>query len=252
MSLHSVIQTVTTKTAANAPTLLAASAVVGVVSTALLTGSASFRAASILSENPVGGSDAKEKFINSTKLVWKEYIPPALTCATTIAAIIAGHRVSAARTAAFASLYSISERALSDYKDKVVEQLGKNKEEKIRHDLAQDKTDEVVAANPTVVFTEGKTLCVDSYSGRPFTSNIEDLRGGVNKFNAEVLSEGYGSLNRLYDFIGLAPTANGDYVGWSSDDILEARYSSTLVEGTKPAFVIDFHNHPEPRFNYFN
>lgn len=251
MTIQTIVQGLIQTTQKNAPVLLAASAIVGTVTTAALAGKGAYKAAKVLDGFDMVDMEPKERFVEQVRQTWKLYIPAVASCGITIGAITLGHTITTRRAAAYMSLYTLSEKALTEYKAKVVEQIGASKEEKIRESLAQDRTDEAAAKNPIVVVGSGKTVCVDAFSGRTFEARIEDVKAGINEFNAEVLRDGYGSLNRLYYYIGLEDTAQGDTVGWTSDMILEPLYTATLIKGSQPAFEIEFRNNPKPRFNYF-
>ena len=61
------------------------------------------------------------------KATWKCYIPAAVMGAFTIACFIGSNRVSALRTAALSSAYSMTEKALNTYEQKVIDILGAEK-----------------------------------------------------------------------------------------------------------------------------
>ena len=61
------------------------------------------------------------------KATWKCYIPAATTGVLSATCIIGASRVNLRRNAALATAYKISETALSEYKEKVVETIGEKK-----------------------------------------------------------------------------------------------------------------------------
>ena len=57
------------------------------------------------------------------KITWKCYIPAAVTGIAATACVIGANSVHASRNAALATAYHLSSAALTEYKDKVVENL---------------------------------------------------------------------------------------------------------------------------------
>lgn len=229
----------------NSPAILTGIGVVGVVATAYFTGRATFRAAEVLEKE----EDRRNAFEtrgpitprDKIELLWKLYIPAVSTGTFTIAAIIFANRIGTRRTAALASAFAISERAMSEYQEKVVEKLGEKDEQKIRDEVAIDR----VARQPVSqehVFSAngGDVLCMDAYSGRYFTSDMETLHQVRNEVNHTVLNHGYASLTDFYSLLGLAGTAESDNVGWNSDKLLELNITTTVSDTNRPCFVVNF------------
>lgn len=227
----------------NTPAILTAVAVAGAVSTAVLTGKASFQAADLIRQHNDEldindlWMDPKQK----AKLVWKCYIPPAATLALTISSVILINQIGTRRAAGLAAAYGVSEKAFSEYKDKVTETIGKQKEQKVRDDVAQDRvTKNPPPANQVFVNDESKVLCYESYTGRYFQSSMEDLKAAQNAVNYQVNNQYYASLSDFFDQIGLERTKLSDEVGWNSDELLEVSFSTTITEHNKPCLVLDF------------
>ena len=213
----------------NSPTILTSLGVSGVLTTAYLAGKASYE---IGQRNK--GVDAKT-FI---KKYWRVYIPAAISGTLTIACIITGAKIGTKRTAAAYSLLAVSERAFSEYKDKVVETIGKKKEQAVRDEIAQDR----VSKNPTgtVIFGDGTVRCFDAHSGRYFNSDMETLRKAQNDINALLHREDTASLSDFYHMVGLPNTTHSSSVGWESDKMMELEFSTVLSENGIPCISFDF------------
>lgn len=231
----------------NSPTILTSLGVSGTITTAYLAGKASFEAVealtieqnrldSYIKSHPL---DRKEKI----KHVWKIYIPTAVSGVFTIACIIGGTRVSTKRAAAAYSLLSVSEKAFTEYKEKIVEQLGVKKEQAVRDEIAQDR----VTKNPQgmVIVGAGNVLCYDMHSGRYFNSDMETLRKAQNEINAKMIRETSASLSDFYYMVGLPPTSYSDRSGWDSCKLLELKFSTVLSEDQRPCIAFDY-NYIEP------
>ena len=103
------------------------------------------------------------------KAAWKSYIPAAVTGVMSITCLIGASSVNARRNAALYSAYKLSETALTEYKDKVVETIGEKKEKAVRDAVAKDKIEKNPVTKKEVIITEkGNTLCYDTISGRYF------------------------------------------------------------------------------------
>lgn len=232
----------------NSTSILTAVGVTGTVTTAILTGRASFKAAQILEWEQVDkyGLDFREREVGmevkeKAKMVWPLYIPAAGVGMTTITAIIFCNRISSRRTAALAAAYGISERAFSEYKEKVVERLGKTKELAMRDEIAQDKVNKnPIEGREVIIAGSGDVLCYDSLTGRYFQSTIETIKKAENKVNYNIIHHMYDSLSSFYDEIGLPSTEYSEEVGWNLNNILDVTYSTTMSTDGRPCIVIDF------------
>src|SRR4051794_13084208 len=128
-------------------TILTVAGVGGTVATAVLTGRATFRAADILAREKAIVNLAVEENVDPVtlsktekfKFVWAVYLPPVAVGVLTITSIIMANKISSKKIAALAVAGGISERALQEYKDKVVEKLGVRQDQKIRDEVAQDR-----------------------------------------------------------------------------------------------------------------
>jgi Family of unknown function (DUF6353) len=233
----------------NSSTILTALGVTGTASTAYLTGRASFKAARVIDEanqNPPVDPDQDPVYLTKkemVRLIWPLYIPATITGITTIVAIISANRIDSHKIAALTMASSVSERALQEYKTKVVEKLGERQETKIRDEIAQDRVNQNPPKPSEVVLVVGEVLCQDKITGRYFTSTVEKIKGAENDFNHGLLNHGGSSLAEFYSDLGLAPTDYTEMVGWNSDNLVKVQFSTTMTPEGKPCLVVDF-NYP--------
>jgi len=220
----------------NSPAILTGLAIAGTISTAILAGRASFRAAQILSEE-APDLTTKEKFA----LVWKEYIPPVGAAVLTVSATVMSHRISSRRAAAMAAAFAISEKAFEEYRTKIADQIGKKKERAVRDEIAQDHVSKNPVNNSTIIVTgNGDSLCYDDYTGRYFTSSVEKLRKAENDINHQIIHDHYASLSDLYDKIGLPGTGISEQLGWNLDHMLELDITGTISDDGKPCLNVTY------------
>lgn len=200
--------------------------------------------------------DAKKEELGVEKLTaketietaWKCYIPTAIMAATSTACLIGASSVSARRISALTTAYKLSETALTEYREKVVETIGEKKEQVVREKIAKDHVDKNPVSKSEVIVTgNGSTLCMDIISGRYFTSDIDKIKRAQNNLNEQLLKYDYVSLNDFYDEIGLPPIEPlGSDMGWNIvNGQLEFEYSSQLDDKGNPCLVIGHQRGPK-------
>jgi hypothetical protein len=233
----------------NSPEILTAFGVAGVIVTTYLTARASFksqREITEMEENNGYISEEEGQFKERFALVWKNYIPAGISGAVTIACIIGSNKASGNRTAAAVVAYSLTEKAFSEYKERVVEELGKGKSQKIVDQIAQDKVLENPSTSKEVIIIDGEhVLCCELYTGRYFRSNMDRLRKAENEINARIVHECYVALEEFYDLIGLSNTSVSSNLGWSSDRLLSLEFSTVISKDGEPCLAFDY-NYVKP------
>lgn len=245
MTLMGILARAEKLVADNSPQILTALGVAGTVTTAVLTGKASYKHAQHMSEQDPHMSRKEE-----VRRVWKLYIPPVATGAITIASIITANQIGTRRAAAMAAAYAVGERAFSEYKDEVRRRFGETKEQMVRDGVAQHQVNENPVESRQVIITGGgNVLCYEPFTDRYFDSDMESLKKAMNDLNYRLNMDGYASLSEFYDLVGLPHTAYSDDVGWKSDKLLELDFSTTLASDGRPA--ISFTYMVEPLRNYY-
>lgn len=240
--------------AENSPAILTAIGVTGTLATAYLAAKGAFKASDTIREAQEVINQEEISHPLSTReqfdLTWKLYVPAAASAAMTVAAIICSARISDRRTAAMASAYSVVEKSYAEYRAKNLEKVGKTKEQAVRADIAQDKIDQNPVSKTTLVVTgNGETLCFDEWTGRYFTSDMETMRRAVNDFNARIINETYASLSEFYDLLGLTATTESDFVGWSTDKLLDIDIHGAIDKTGNPCLALEFVSKPMARFD---
>lgn len=231
---------------ANSPKIFTLLGIAGVISTSYLTGRASYKAALIIKSNEETDGiepDKNERYKKAVRLTWKLYIPPVTSGIATVGCIFGLSHVTSRRATAAAAAYAISEKMFGEYRDKVEEQIGKGKSQKIRDNIAQDK----VANNSNQVIYVGKglVLCCELFTRRYFRADMESLKKAENEINQMIFSEMYVMMSEFYNLIGLPNTSMSDYVGWDSSRELELFFSTTLSEDGEPCIAFDY-NYTRP------
>lgn len=240
------------------PQILTGIGVAGMITTVVLAVKATPKALELIEDKKEELDAGKLTVVDTVKTAWKPYIPAAVTGVLSTVCIIGGNAVGTRRTAALAAAYKISETALHEYKDAVVETIGEEKSKEVKEKVAQNKLDKnPVVEKQIIVTNKGTFLCYDSLSGRYFQSDIETIRKAQNDINDYLFSEDYASLNMFYDFLGLEHTRLGAELGWKIDSgTLQIEFDSTLASdksqgiapGT-PCLVLDYNVAPKYEFD---
>ena len=235
----------------HSPEILTGIGITGMVASTVLAVKATPKALMLIEEQKIKLDTDKLTPIETVKAAWKPYIPAALTGVVSVSCIIGASTVNAKRNAALATAYTISEKALIKYRDKVIETIGEKKEKEIREKVAQDEVNKKPVSNSPVILTsKGNTLCMDYLSGRYFKSDLDVIRKVINELNREMTYQNYVSLDEFYNKLGLEPIKNSSRLGWNLDDgLIELELSTTLTDSDEPCIVIDYNISPKYDFD---
>ena len=236
----------------HSPEILTGLGIAGMITTTILAVKATPKALRKIKEyeDAILCDHEKIKPINAVKLTWKCYIPAAVTGTVSIACLVGASSVNVRRNAALATAYKLSETALTEYREKVVETIGEKKEKTIKDAIAKDHVEKnPVSQNNIIVTGKGDTLCCDKLFGRYFKSDIDRLKKIENELNRRMRNEDYISLNDFYYEVGLDSVDAGDLLGWNIDrGYVELDFSSQLSSDGTPCLVVSFAS--LPRYDY--
>ena len=246
MDIKKIRNNVVDAVSEKSPEILIGLGLAGMLTSTVLAVKATPKALAILEEE-----DRELSKIDKFKLTWKCYAPAAIGYCTSAACILGAHSVNAKRNAVLAGAYKISENALLEYRDKVVETLGEEKEKEILDSIAEDRVQQgPKQANGVLVAGKGDTLCYDMYSGRYFNSDMDSINRVLNEINYKLMQDNIMSVNDFYDAIGLNPISTGYDVGWNVDEgLIRLYFSSTLTEDGQPCLAMHFDNLPRYDFD---
>lgn len=245
----------------NSPVILTALGVTGTVTTAYLTAKATFKAtkkisdAEFVKKQESGYIKAihkepltkKQKF----KLVWPLYVPAVTTGLMTCTCIVGANYIGTKRAAALATAYSLSQEAVKEYKDKVIEKIGPEDEQTLRNEITQDRVTANPPGQPTqIVIGTGDVLCHDAWSSRYFMSSKNAIEKAQNEINYQINRFDHAALTDFYEKLGLEPTSESDDIGWNSDQPLELLWSTAEAPDGRPCLSYDFATVPLTGFTF--
>lgn len=236
----------------HSPEILTGIGIAGMITTTVLAVGMTPKALRRIEEKKKEEGKDKLTVAETVKTTWKYYIPAAVTGATSIACVIGASKVHTKRNAALATAYKLSETALTEYREKVIETLGEKKEKLVREKIDKDHLEQKPVSKSQVIITnKGNTLCFDYHSGRYFHSDIDTIKKAVNELNRRMVLDMYVSLNDFYDELELEHTSMGDELGWNFDDgLVEIDFSSHLADDGTPCVVMSYR--VAPHRNYYN
>lgn len=235
----------------HSPEILVGIGLTGMIGTTVLAVKATPKALKLIEQKKAEEQTDKLTVIDTVKTTWKCYVPAVVTGVTSAACIIGASSVHIKRNAALATAYKLSETAMAEYREKVVETLGERKEQTIQDKVDADRVKKAAAQSDEVILTTGgKTLCLDPTSGRFFEHDIDRIKDAANELNSQMLHDtfGYASLNDFYDAIDLPHTDVGDMIGWNVHNLIKLRIGSSIAPDGRPCIVLN-HEH-SPRYEY--
>ena len=250
MNLSKVFNDAKILVSKHSPEILTSIGIASMVTTTVLAVKATPKAIKII-ENAEHEKGEKLTVPEKVKVAWKPYVPAVVSGMFGTACLIGANSVNARRNAALATAYKLSETALSDYREKVIETIGEKKERTVRDKVAEEQVNKYpISKNEVIVTSKGDTLCFDPMSGRLFKSNIDLIKKTENLLNKQMIHSisGYVSLNDFYDELGLAHTDVGNSIGWNTDNLIDIEFSAQVSEQGEPCLVIEYLNRPQYEF----
>lgn len=282
MSIANLSSTIAQKLVNHSPAILTAVGAAGVIGTALLTGKAFVQATDLVREteqdrweqldaanplDPDAGEYHEPELYKLTpkekvELTWKIFVPPLLAGTGTLLCVISAQSINSRRSAALLSLYTVTERARTEFQEKAREVLEDEQYEKIQDEIAADRIEgrelpkgfdpgDFQGETPYELKQDGVGVCYDVFSDRYFTSSQAEIDDAINQVNQEMIHQGYADLNMFYGLIGLSDVPYGEKVGWTSDHLMGVRYSYVPAKDGSPCMAVSFKSEPSPAFHKF-
>lgn len=241
------VQAFTTK---HSPEILTGIGIAGMVTTTILAVRETPKALMCINDAAYEKKDYELTTAEKIKACWKCYVPAAVTGAVSVACLVGASSVNLRRNAALATAYKLSETALTEYREKVIETVGEKKERLVRENIDKDHLEKNPVTNNNVIVTgNGDTLCYDSLFGRYFNSDIDKIKRAINELNRELIMDNYVSLNDFYDRLDLDHIEIGDDLGWNVDDgLIDVDFGSQLASNGRPCITLNYTI--APRYGY--
>lgn len=240
----------------HSPEILTGFGIAGMITTTVLAVKATPKALTLIEKKKKEKDVDKLPVVDVVKTAWKPYVPAAVTGVCSVGCLIGASSVNIRRNAALATAYKLSETALAEYREKVVETVGEAKEHLIREKVSKEKVEKnPVNAGDVIITDKGNTLCYDVISGRYFRSDIDRIKRAANELNRRMLTDAFGyiSVNEFYDELDLEHIGVGDDLGWNvSTGLIDIELGSCLAADGTPCVVIDYAVAPKYDFAKFS
>lgn len=194
----------------------------------------------------------------------KYYIPTigfVVVCGT--CCILSCH-IANKQVAAAMGLYTMSEKAFDEFKEKTKELYGERKAEKVSEAVIDDHLTKKPSGNQQIIFASasGRYRCYETWTRQYFISDIESLRRLDNDINDDLNGDtfGYISLKEVYDRMGvpfddIVDESTGEVIYSCAEDLgfnnfsggihrPHFKYSTHLAEDGVPCLAVTFVNKP--------
>lgn len=170
----------------------------------------------------------------------KLYGPAAIIGALSTTCILQSHGIMTKRNVALVSAYTLLAEAYKNYRARVVETLGEEKDEEFHHGLREETfTTKEQDADGKTVKTKRKVLVQDAtglsiyakcfdksnpnYKRESRLLNAAFLEAQQSYANDLLLLRGHVFLNQIYERLGFPDTKEGQLVGWILQDPIQMK-----------------------------
>lgn len=215
--------------------------------------------------------DLAVTYVQRAVAVAKLYAPAVALGAVSIGCLLGSHHILSKRNVALMAAYKLIDEGYANYRKRVIEELGKEKDHEFRHGRVQQKALEEAEKGMKEAAVDENGKKVDLYNDynlpsdyarffdeesvqfrRDITLNQFFLRSQQNYANDLLKARGHVFLNEVYDMLGLPRSTAGQIVGWvygsGGDDFVDFNingsgcYDTDRPEKCLPPkyFLLDF------------
>ncbi len=190
------------------------------------------------------------------------YGPAVVLGTASIYAITSSHNILNKRNAALTAAYAALEKGFAEYRARVVEELGEDKDREFRYgteqvEIVNPKTEKKelvtrVAPGDPSIYARFFDLHSSSWEKEP-EYNMIFLKAQQNYANDLLHARGHVFLNEVYDMLGLPRSKAGSVVGWlrskngTTDNFIDfgvfnkdSDAARNFVNGQEGAILLDF------------
>lgn len=268
----------------NSPKILFGLGIVGFAATTVTACRATLHLEEILDENKKNVEIAKELrekshpdysendfnkdlgyiYARSLVSVAKLYAPSLALGAVSVASLTSSHNILNKRNASLTAAYVGVDKAFSEYRARVIEQLGEDKDRDFRYETEKVSVEETNTKGETKKVKKNQPTRSNDKSmyARFFDElnanwcsnpeyNLIFLRAQQNYANDKLVARGHLFLNDVYDMLGIDRTSAGAVVGWvaggDGDNFVDFgiydgdNYKARdFVNGREGAILLDF------------
>lgn len=230
----------------HSPQILTGLGIAGMITTVVLAVKATPKALELIDEaKKEKGEDLTP--VETVKVAWKPYVKAAVTGTLSTACLVGADSIHTKRATMLTAAYKLSETALSEYKDAVVETIGEKKAEEVKEKVAEKHIQQAPLQEEFVYHTgTGNHLCYDHWSGMYFRSSYNAIKSAQNTLNRAILEENCAGVSVIYDALNLPHTHMSEELGWDSvvHREVEIEVKSKIASNGEPCLVLDYDKVP--------
>ena len=272
-----VVQKAAYKVQKFAPEILTGVGIVGGIGAAILGARATLKLEAVLSDfqeevadlkASLAGEHLSEKeyqkllvrcYVKFSLNMTKLYGPTFTLGLASMASILGAPGIMRRRQVALIAAYKTVEAAFSEYRKRVVEEFGPEKDQMYRLGIREEKIEDENGKKKTVKVFDPNGISPYAKFFDEGNPNYEDqaeynlmfLKSHQNWFNDRLRARGFVFLNEVYDAIGIEPTKAGQAVGWAlskdGDNYIDfgifngdSEKARDFVNGLERSILLDF------------
>ena len=237
----------------NSSTILTWIGAAGVIATTTLAVRATPKAVLLLEE----AKKEKGEELTNTEVVTTVipvYIPSIIVGVSTITCIFGANFLNKRNQAALTSAYALLNSSYKEYKNKVIELYGEDKNEEVQAEIAKDKyKDDDIPGDGTELF-------FDSFSGRYFRSTKEKVQKAEYYINRDLTMRDYAYLNEFYDWLEIPQIDSGWKLGWSTgacfdmywQNWIDFNHKKVVMDDGLECIIVTMFQEPIPDFENYS
>lgn len=210
----------------SSPTILTVLSSLGVITTAVLTATATPDAVDNIKADSRRNHDGDPYGYSTMEAIqsgWKYYIPATLVGLSTIACIFGANALNKKSQASITSAYAMLNESYRQYRKAANDIYGEDADSKIFAEASKKvyvSSDGLGLYDPDTDDSD-ILLFYETVSKRYFNATMASVINAQYHINRNLILRGYCELNEFYTFLGLDKVENGDDVGWSMDEMMD-------------------------------
>lgn len=206
--------------------------------------------------NSTDGRDVAKVYVKNAARVARLYAPAAIVGVASVGALTGSHVTLTRRNAGLTAAYATVVKAYDDYRERVKEELGEEKELDIyqgaRIDKIKDENGKIVqirSIDPNAISQYAKFFDDDNVNWQKHPEyNRLWLQVNQTYFNELLRARGHVFLNEVYDKLGFEHSKAGAVVGWvlneKGDNYVDfglfSDVNARFVNGMERTALLDF------------
>lgn len=187
---------------------------------------------------------------------WSYYLPTVAIMLVTIYSISRTKELTELEKMSLISALTMSQKRYIETKEAIEKICDEDTLDDIRAEIIRNK----IPKEKYLERTSEKCI-YEEYSGKFFTTTLDNLLKAEYKFNKKLAVVGYASLNDLYKYIGIEETEEGLYLGWNigeydtlatpSTPLVNFIHNKCVDDDGMEYYFLGFENQPEANYDMF-